>query len=163
MARNARGPTFSTAWGPSGPNQNGGCAPVGGSPFWAPPDGAPEMPDFEPPPPPPSAYTTDSLNRYTVTPFDVRGYDANGNLKQIITTAGVRDFTYDCENRLVRHTDSATNGVATYAYDPAGRATGLQIRNPYKGPDGWSKEAPDQTVSFDAVYARSYSFTVIPL
>ena len=51
--------------------------------------------------------------------------------------------------------------VVGYVYNSSGQATGLKIRNPYKGPDGWSSEAPYQTVSFAAIYASSWQFTAI--
>lgn len=81
-----------------------------------------------------------AVNQYTLTPFDRRWYDANGNLR----AAGVVDedgrrgsrYTYDYMNRLVRidRTTTSPNGssgslggqssavlTTTYAYDVLGR------------------------------------------
>lgn len=64
------------------------------------------------------------VHQYTVTPFDERQYDENGNLHQ---TAGgdptdpvVRSFSYDYADRLVA-VQGPAGPVAQYAYDALGR------------------------------------------
>ncbi|MCL4787058.1 MAG: DUF4157 domain-containing protein [Verrucomicrobia bacterium] len=64
------------------------------------------------------------VHQYTVTPFDERQYDENGNLHQ---TAGgdptdpvVRTFSYDYADRLVA-VQTPLGSVAQYAYDALGR------------------------------------------
>lgn len=63
------------------------------------------------------------VHQYTVTPFDTRQYDENGNLRQTLTGDPLdpeRTFVYDYADRLVAV--QGTNGpVAAYAYDALGR------------------------------------------
>ncbi len=64
------------------------------------------------------------VHQYTVTPFDQRQYDENGNLHQ--TVGGdpldpvVRSFSYDYADRLVA-VQTPLGPVAQYAYDALGR------------------------------------------
>jgi len=51
--------------------------------------------------------------------------------------------------------------VVGYTFNSSGQATGLRVRNPYAGPDSWSSELPNQTLSFDAIFASSYGFSAI--
>jgi YD repeat-containing protein len=64
------------------------------------------------------------VNQYTVTPFDARQYDENGNLHQTVggepTDPLVRVFSYDYADRLVA-VQGASGPVAQYAYDALGR------------------------------------------
>lgn len=64
------------------------------------------------------------VNQYTLTPFDERQYDENGNLHQTKGGAAVdpvvRSFSYDYADRLVAVQNSA-GPVAQYAYDALGR------------------------------------------
>ena len=64
------------------------------------------------------------VNQYTVTPFDERQYDENGNVHQTVTAAPtdpvVRTFSYDYADRLVA-VQGASGPVAQYAYDALGR------------------------------------------
>lgn len=64
------------------------------------------------------------VNQYTVTPFDERQYDENGNMHQTVTAAPtdpvVRTFSYDYADRLVA-VQNSLGPVAQYAYDALGR------------------------------------------
>jgi RHS repeat-associated protein len=77
------------------------------------------------------AYTMDStlpepadrqMNQYTMTPFDARINDLNGNLTVLnVSQATQRAITYDYRNRMIRHTNAASGALARYAYDALGR------------------------------------------
>ena len=64
------------------------------------------------------------VHQYTVTPFDQRQYDENGNLYQTAgsdpTDPTARVFTYDYANRLVLVSGSLGT-QSSYAYDALGR------------------------------------------
>lgn len=64
------------------------------------------------------------VNQYTVTPFDQRQYDENGNLHATVagdpTDPQVRSFSYDYADRLVA-VQNSVGPVAQYAYDALGR------------------------------------------
>lgn len=64
------------------------------------------------------------VHQYTITPFDERQYDENGNLHQTVggdpTDPVVRTFSYDYADRLVA-VQTPLGPVAQYAYDALGR------------------------------------------
>lgn len=64
------------------------------------------------------------VHQYTVTPFDERQYDENGNLHQTVggdpTDPVVRAFSFDYADRLVA-VQTPLGPVAQYAYDALGR------------------------------------------
>jgi RHS repeat-associated protein len=67
----------------------------------------------------PSPENDAALNQYTQTPFDQRGYDANGNLTRVTAGAAVSNLQFDYMNRLVQF---ETGGQTTrYSYDAFGR------------------------------------------
>jgi RHS repeat-associated protein len=73
------------------------------------------------------------MNQYTVTPFESRGYDRNGNL----TTAGPRLMGYDYRNQLTQTTAGTLTNL--YKYDCFGRrleqtVAGVVTRFYYAGP-----------------------------
>src|SRR5678815_1635796 len=89
----------------------------------------------------PGAYTRDpttpfpadfQVNQYTLTPFDTRQYDENGNLRQTGPTGpnGVARFmTYDYANRLV--SAQLAGGLhALYTYDALGRRIQRDVAPP---------------------------------
>jgi len=64
------------------------------------------------------------MNQYSVTPFDTRQYDHNGNLVYIPGPAGGVQFTYDYANRLVsvaREVGPALSPIVSFTYDCFGR------------------------------------------
>jgi len=68
------------------------------------------------------------MNQYTTTPCDTRTYDDNGNLTSRNSSAGVTNYVYDAEDRLVSvQTLDFSSGVGTivpvadYRYDALGR------------------------------------------
>jgi len=65
----------------------------------------------------------DQMNQYTDTAFDVRSYDANGNLHQLndYTAGDERDYIYDAKDELVEVDDPMTGVTIHYDYDPFGR------------------------------------------
>ncbi len=59
------------------------------------------------------------MNQYTITPFDSRTYDLNGNLAAAAPECAApapNQYAYDYRNRLVQFTDSASV-ITTYKYD----------------------------------------------
>ncbi|MHC4675500.1 MAG: RHS repeat-associated core domain-containing protein, partial [Planctomycetota bacterium] len=88
--------------------------------------------------PDPGTYTMDNtlcepgdaqMNQYSVTSFDNREYDQNGNLATI--DAGLptqRVMAYDYRDQLVMRDDTTVGGTVThYAYDALGRRIAKQI------------------------------------
>jgi YD repeat-containing protein len=57
-------------------------------------------------------------------------YDANGNIINKITKAGITNFAYDYENRLIRM--QRANKAINYAYDPLGRVIKKRAGNKAK-------------------------------
>jgi RHS repeat-associated protein len=62
------------------------------------------------------------LNQYTITSFDARLYDRNGNLIRIDNgLPNQRNFVYDYRNQMIEHMDLASGATARYVYDAFGR------------------------------------------
>jgi RHS repeat-associated protein len=64
-----------------------------------------------------SSYTANALNQYTAFNSNSLTYDDDGNL----TNDGLRQFTYNGENRLLQVRDLNNTLIATYTYDDQGR------------------------------------------
>jgi RHS repeat-associated protein len=60
-----------------------------------------------------------AMNQYTITPFDARSYDENGNLVRAESQGEQINLQYDYRNRLVRY--SRGGETLQYVYDPLGR------------------------------------------
>ncbi len=61
------------------------------------------------------------MNQYSSTPFDTRGYDADGNLISTQTGATTRTLKFDYRNLLVAVSEPATGLAVQYVYDVFGR------------------------------------------
>jgi YD repeat-containing protein len=60
-----------------------------------------------------------SVNQYSITPFDQRTSDANGNLISVVRDETPTTYQYDYRNQLMRITSG--DAEVCYCYDPLGR------------------------------------------
>ena len=62
-----------------------------------------------------------NANQLTSRPNNTYTYDANGNTKTLVTSAGTTTYNWDFENRLTSVVLPGSGGTMSYAYDPFGR------------------------------------------
>ena len=70
------------------------------------------------------------MNQYTMTSFDNRLYDKNGDLLRIDNAQPTqRDFVYDYRNQMIEYRDPANGTTAQYSYDALGRRIAKVVNN----------------------------------
>lgn len=101
------------------------------------------------------------MNQYTITPFDQRQYDPNGNLSTIDPGLPTEQtIVYDYRDQMVEFIDSLAGLTHTYSYDALGRRISRVVDSPAGGPqvtrylyDGWQVvEERDAAGSTQATY-----------
>jgi len=100
------------------------------------------------------------MNQYTVTPFDQRQYDDNGNLSTIDPSLPTeRAVVYDYRDQMVEYVDVRSGATHSYSYDAIGRRIS-RVEDSAVGPvetryfyDGWQVvEEQDPTGGTQATY-----------